>query len=62
MTRIALSSFALLVALALLPGCGGGGGEATFEPSMSQTPAEIQAAADYEKSMQEQQAKQYGGN
>lgn len=48
----------VIVGLCYLPGCGGGGGEAEFDPSAvsEQTGDELQEEAEYEKFMEEQDA------
>jgi glycerate kinase len=45
----------LLAFVAAVPGCGGGGGEATFAPSEAQTQAEIEEADNYMQDYQKQQ-------
>ena len=60
MTRRSIQFFfaaAVLAGTVSFPGCGGGGGEATYEGGSAQTAEEIQEAEDYMESL-EQQAQQ----
>ncbi len=51
-----LLCFSLIVGLCCLPGCGGGGGEAEFDPSGVEEPTaeEQKETDDYNKLMEEQ--------
>lgn len=58
-----LSYFAMLaVLLVYLPGCGGSSGPAEFQGAPPVSADDEQAAADYEKQMQEDFKKNYGTN
>ena len=53
MTRYFLSCLVLFACLCCLPGCGGGGGPAKFDPSDAE-PYDEAEAENYEKQLQEQ--------
>ncbi|MDV6030417.1 MAG: hypothetical protein F9B45_09985 [Phycisphaera sp. RhM] len=59
MARQLLSLMALAFLLCALPGCGSGGGEATFEETTAQTPEEVQEAQDYEEMLRKQEQENF---